>query len=268
MSEDKEVQLDVEDKPLTWGQTVTGQIIEGDQAHLPEPMLRTVGDAYYRDGYAIDATAGDRVLVDFTSDFDAVLILFGPAEEVIGEVPVSADERGKRIPATFGNSGQHRLVVMTSQPSATGRYLVALNDAEAAPPPLAQPVPVMERPISQDRPLVYGQTYRDELEPSDKAYLPDFMPRGGDDFYHDGYTFEGEEGDAVTVSIEADFSAYLYLWSPEGVIVSQSMNFAGADLTHTLEHDGVYRITVTSDWPTASLGDPPHPYALTLEKAE
>ena len=258
-----------QDRDLAPGQTVTGQIIEGDQARVPESYAQVLDDSIYRDGYVIEGQADGSVFVDFTSDFDATLVLFAPDDSVIGEVPVRGVERGRRIPATFGVEGAHRLVVMSASPSQTGRYLVALHEVESAPPPLAQPVTVDAEPLSPDEPLAAGTWVEGRLEEDDLARMPQFMPRGGPDFYHDGFHFSAEAGARVRLQIEADFDPYLFLWSPERVVVSQSMNFRdGSCLEHTLETSGRHRVVVTTNWPSAAMNPDQGAYRLRLDILE
>jgi|GEM_PF-2077100 len=82
----------------------------------------------------------------------------------------------------------------------------------------------------------------------------------------DGYTFEGEEGSAVQINMNADFDTYLELFGPDGTIVTYNDDFNSLNSQigpYVLMQSGEYTI-VARAFGNSSEG----PYRLTLEAVE
>jgi len=116
-------------------------------------------------------------------------------------------------------------------------YVVTMSRASLeAPPSDAEPSNPDVRSIS------YDQTITSRIDDSD----PSTYTHNG---YHDPITFQGNEGDVVTIEMVSEDDTYLQLENPSGTVVTANDDFNGLDSridSYTLEESGEYTIIATS----------------------
>lgn len=202
--------------PITAGQTVTGSLDTSDS--------RLTDDSYF-DLYAYRGQAGETVVVTLrSSDFDAFL-QGGPSSGGSIDVEESDDDGAggtdSRITATIGPSGTYLIRANSLGAGETGRYTLSLESSASSS-------------AGGGNSLRAGQTVSGRLDSSDAQLV--------DDSYFDSYTYSGNAGDRLLVTMtSSDFDTFLSWGRGSG-------NDFSADLT---DDDGAgntnSRIEVTLD---------------------
>ncbi len=186
--------------------------------------------------WTFEAQAGDAVRISMVGSgelTDTYLELFGPDDAFL----VSDDNSGEGNFALIAGymlprTGTYRIVAR-SYAGQSGPYTLSL-----------EPVTVAVQTIA------YGQTLSGTLTA---------------DFPYSYWTFEGTEGDSVTISMVGvgDMDTYLELYGPDGIVLmaddDSGGNSAALIADYVLPRTGVYRIV------GRSLGEP-GPYTLSLTK--
>ncbi|MCX7854669.1 MAG: hypothetical protein N2556_01600 [Anaerolineae bacterium] len=186
--------------------------------------------------WTFEAQAGDAIRVSMVGSeglTDTYLELYGPDDLLL----VSDDNSGE---------GSFALIAGYMLPRAGTYRIVAQSYAgESGPYTLA-----LEQVTVTVQPIAYGQTLSGTLTA---------------DFPYGYWTFEGAEGDTVTVSMVGvgDMDTYLELYGPDGVMLmtddDSGGNYAALIADYALPKTGVYRVV------GRSLGEP-GPYTLSLTK--
>ncbi|MBC7227463.1 MAG: PPC domain-containing protein [Thermoflexales bacterium] len=189
-----------------------------------------------QEAWTFEAQAGDAVRISMVGSeelTDTYLELFGPDDTLL----VSDDESGE---------GSFALIAGYLLPRAGTYRIVAQSYAgESGPYTLS-----LEQVTVTVQSITYGQTLSGTLTA---------------DFPYGYWTFEGAEGDTVTISMVGvgDMDTYLELYGPDGALLmnddDSGGNYAALIAGYVLPRTGVYRIV------GRSLGDP-GPYTMSLAK--
>ncbi|MFN3763041.1 MAG: PPC domain-containing protein, partial [Anaerolineae bacterium] len=185
--------------------------------------------------WTFEAQAGDAVRISMVGSgelTDTYLELFGPDDTLL-----VSDESGE---------GSFALIAGYMLPR-TGTYRIVAQSyaGESGPYTLS-----LEKVTVTVRTIAYGQTLSGTLTA---------------DFPYGYWTFEGVEGDAVTISMVGvgDMDTYLELYGPDGTLLiaddDSGGNYAALIADYPLPQTGVYRVV------GRSLGEP-GPYTLSLLK--
>lgn len=189
------------------------------------------------------AQGGDRVAVRsvLSAGMKATLVLYDPAF-----AELQRDPAGQVVEADLAATGIYFIGLALAEDSPAGTYAVRLTGS-------ASDITAGDEALL---PLVYGDAMRGSLD---------------DDHPADRYSFEGHTNDQVIIRMQAvdrGLDPFLYLYGPEGEIIGQDDDGAGApdaELAVVLPADGRYTV-VASRFGGAS-GASAGGYTLTLEGA-
>lgn len=233
-SEDEAVVVEPEEGQIAYGDTVEG----------------TLDDSEAGVTYTFEGEAGDVVTIRLESDdFDPFLVLLDEDGE---EVTVDDDGAGSLNAQISGfelpEDGTYTIVVTSfsnrsSGTPITGDYVLTLAAGD-------EPVVVQ----SDGDEIAYGDIIEGELSNNAEGVR---------------YTFEGEMGDEVSITLESDdFDAYLILYDEDGNELTFNDDFGGSTdsrISGLLPYSGSYTILVTSfNSVTTGVGVSGE-YTLTLE---
>lgn len=87
------------------------------------------------------------------------------------------------------------------------------------------------------------------LDITDVAPVPTGTPRSDPGYYRELYTFNGQQGRSVQITLSASFDCYLVLLNPDGSLLSlddDSLGGGGSLINTGLTQSGVHTIVVTS----------------------
>ena len=194
-----------------------------------------VDNSYY-DIYAFEGTAGQEVTIEMSSDeIDSYLILLSADGSELAQDDDSGGDKNAKITVTLPIDGTYTFLANSYEAGQSGNYQLKVVTEIPSLPSL----------------FPSGQTLLDELgvlETTD-GILP------SDNSLYDEYTFEGAEGQAVTIRLESEeFNPYVALLDPTGQLVAENDNASPSDknavITITLPMAGSYRVVVNAYEPT------------------
>ena len=238
-----EVAPDPEPTPLTFGQSVEGEISD-DSAQGPS------GGRF--DAWRFSGEEGQRVQVTMRSgDFDSYVEI-GSAEGEFTSLAYDDDGLGEglnsRLNFTIPQTGDY---IVRAQPlggSARGLYALELTDR--GPAPVAGSIMI-------------GATVRGNLTEADSM-------AAGDSSYYDDYRFEVAEGDRLRLTmVSNEFDAFLALGEglAEDFVLINSDDDSLSDTNSLIEHEfdeaGWYTLRANSYSPNATGA-----YVITIERQE
>ena len=248
-------------RPITVGQTVRGELGEGD------PKL---GDDSFYDLYTFQARAGDGVTATLrSSDFDAFLVLGRMNGDEFEEIESDDDKGGgtdSRVSAALPAAGTYALRVNTLYGGKTGAYTLELasgvvedtanggdehdHGGESARTTALHP---------GARPIRPGRTVSDSLRASD--------PEDSDGTYYQDWLYTGRRGERIVVTLRSRaFDSYLQFGrAQEGRFTymdAQDDRGGGNDslMAIALPEDGQYVLRVNT------ISKATGPYSLMLER--
>lgn len=199
-----------------------------------------MGDGSYYDEFVFSGRQGDAVGIDMVSpDFDTFLGL-GIGHGEAWETIVSDDDGGtgtdSRIVVILPETGDYVIRANSLSGGITGAYSIRLGDAPGPGGGATKPL------------IVAGETRVGRLESGDEMLA--------DGSYYDAYTYEGREGELVTITLRSEeFDAYLTLGEVvEGGYeeVGSARDGAGgtdAEISLSLSRTGSYLIRANSRFP-------------------
>jgi serine protease Do len=206
------------------GPTVMGNLDNKDNI-LP------VDNSYY-DIYAFEGTAGQQVTIEMTSDeIDPYLILLSADGSELAQDDDSGGDKNAKITVTLPTDGTYTFLANSYEAGQSGNYQLKVMTTVPGLPSL----------------LPSGQTLIDQqgvLETTD-AVLP------SDNSLYDEYTFEGVEGQSVTIRLESEeFNPYVAILDPQGQLLAENDDVSSSDknavITITLPMAGQYRVVVNA----------------------
>lgn len=201
-----------------------------------------------------------------TVDNGGVTILSGSynAEDVIGELEdngfddESETDSGHTV---MLNAGDQTCTAVSDSSIVTMHSARALSAGEPVTVQTGTPAPsdgiagTFDREVQDLRSMEYGESVRSQLDTNDPQ-------SDGYRGFYEPVTFEGQEGDLVTISMESEpGDTYLMLEDPSGQRVARNDDYDSLNsrIEHTLQSSGEYTIIATS----FSANDT-FPYTLTL----
>ena len=215
-------------RSISYGETREGEIDEDDP--------REQRQRGYHEPVTFDGERGDIVSVEMTaSEGSPMVALFRSTDEgqplAYGTSDGSSGTAGIEN-ATLPADGEYTIVATSRDPEATFGYDLSIEktgDRANVDPDL--------------RTIEYGETAASVLNESD--------PRSSEyRGYHEPVTFEGSQGDVITVDMTSQGDTYLMLEGPNGTAVAENDDGGeglNARLTHVvLPADGEYTIYATS----------------------
>ena len=220
-------------RPIQSGETLQGTLAGSD------PRL---GDDSHYDLFAYAGRAGETVVFTMrSSDFDAYLAvgtLQGSDITVEQSDDDSAGGTDAEITVVVGASGAVTVRTNSLSANQTGRYTL---QAEAVGRPAGQAKPS----AATGTVLRAGETARGNLTASD--------PTLGDDSHYDLYTYQGEAGDEVVVTLRSSaFDAFLSAGTVSGTTLSieatddDSGGGSDARVAMTAGYSGQFTVRVNS----------------------
>lgn len=233
---------------IRFGTAVTGSLTDGDCAALRR-------DGSKGDNYTFLGAAGQNVTIEMAASFDTFLFLVGPDGDLVAEND-DADGSNSRIQAGLSSSGTYRVEAVGYDGSSRGAYSLTLTGGRDASAVTVAPRP--SAPPCSTAGIVAGQSVTGTLTDGDCA-----VPRRSES-KADRYTFQGNAGQSMTITMRASFDTYLFLVDPSGNVVSENDDADGTNSqtqvrlpnsgTYTIEatgYDGnargAYTLTVTSN---------------------
>ncbi|NJO41469.1 MAG: trypsin-like serine protease [Cyanobacteria bacterium CRU_2_1] len=181
-------------------------------------------DQSYFDAYTFEGTAGQQVVIQMSSsEFNPYLILLSPGGDNLAQDDDSAGGTSSRIEITLPMDGIYTVLANTLSSGETGNYNLELSTTGTSPVLL-----------------------------EDEGMLgPNSQVLESDGSLYEEYTFEGDAGQTVTISMESgDFDTYLILLGPDEQVVGQNDDASPSTLNSllivTLPATGTYRIIANS----------------------
>ncbi|MEO1298595.1 MAG: trypsin-like peptidase domain-containing protein, partial [Cyanobacteria bacterium J06636_16] len=234
-----------EPESITLNNTVTG-LLGNESDVLP--------DGSYFNAYVFEGRQGQQVAIEMNSrDVDSYLILLSLDDDALYlEDDDSAGDFNARLETTLPADGSYIIIANSFAEGEQGQYDLSLNDlggsntAQGSNPTETAPGPTGDFILQQTGQLAPG----DEIAPDNTLF--------------DLYTFEGQAGQLVTISVESqEFDTYLVLVDSSGQVLADNddidANTTNSQITTTLPISGVYRIIVNG-YSTADQGS----YSLTV----
>jgi O6-methylguanine-DNA--protein-cysteine methyltransferase len=215
-------------RTISYGETREGELDEDDPReqrqrgyHEPVTFDGERGDIV---SVEMTATDGAPMVALFRSTDDGQPLAYGTGEGSSGTAAIEN--------ATLPADGEYTIIATSRDPEATFEYELGLEktgDRADVDPDL--------------RTIEYGETAASVLNETD--------PRANEyRGYHEPVTFEGSQGDVITVDMTSQGDTYLMLEGPNGTAVAENDDGGeglNARLTHVvLPTDGEYTIYATS----------------------
>jgi hypothetical protein len=230
------------------GQSLQGTLQEGDQ-------VLTAGE--FMDLYSFTGSAGETYSISMTStEIDPYIIFIHPdgTQEDNDDARIGSYDAG--LVVTLRGDGECQIGATSYAPRETGLYQVTVARAGAPEPVPVPPVtPPVTPPTSPVTPPTEEGIVMGELTNQDAQLY------GGE--YADAYTFRGQAGQQVSISMESSaIDTYLILTAPSGDTEDNDdahPNTLNSMIQTTLPETGEYTITCTTYAPE-ELG----PYILTF----
>lgn len=194
-------------------------------------------DNSYFDAYTFEGTAGQRVLVEMSSeDLNSYLILLSPGGDNIAQDDDSAGNKDSRLEVTLPEDGIYTILANTYSAGEIGDYTLNLATSGISPILLKE---------------------EGSLGPNSQILQSDGSP-------FQEHVFPGRAGQTVTISLESeDFDPFLIVVGPDDQVIGQnddaSARTLNSLLTVTLPATGSYRI-IANAYDRAGQGN----YILTV----
>lgn len=199
----------------------------------------TLPSGEFYDTFAFTANEGDRLIIDMISeDFDTYLILHYP-DGLQEDYDDYMDSSNSHIEIRLNQTGEYYLLTTSYSTGETGGYSLTMDYGTSSSTTTVEASPPITPPPSTQ---------------GDYVRISEALNRGDDTLssgeYYDQYTFLGNRGDRINISLSSDdFDTYLMLIAPSGQqeenddISDDNRNSA---LEITLDETGEYELYVTS----------------------
>lgn len=190
------------------------------EGKLDEESNVLPSDNSYFNAYTFEGGAGQRITIEMDSpDLNSYLILLSPEGDNIAQDDDSAGEKNSRIEVTLPIDGLYTVLANTYGAGETGGYTLELSTSGISPILLKE---------------------QGTLGPDSQVLQSDGTP-------YQEYTFQGRQGQSITVLMESeDFDTFLILVGPDEQVIGQnddaSSGTLNSVLTMTLPATGTYRI--------------------------
>ena len=220
---------DREPESIALNNTVTG-LLDNESNILP--------DGSYFNAYVFEGRQGQQVAIEMNSrDVDSYLILLSLDDDGLYlEDDDSAGNFNARLETTLPIDGSYIIIANSFAEGEQGRYDLSLSDLGGG-----------NTAQSGDAQATPDQTGNFILQEAGQLALGDQV--APDDTLFDLYTFNGQAGQLVTISLESqEFDTYLVLVDDAGQVLADNDDVdsttTNSQITTTLPRNGVYRIIV------------------------
>lgn len=229
-------------RPIRPGQNVTGTLAETDAVEDD--------DSYY-DTYTFTAQRGQRFQIDMQGEFDTFLnfgkIDGGTFTSIRTDDDGAGEGTNSRLRVTISDPGEYVIRANSVGAGATGPYTLVLTERQAG------------ATVATPRPIEPNAEVNGTLDDSD--------PQGEDESYYDYWTYDGQQGERLRITLAAEgFDTYVTLGTLQnGVFNEIDSNDDGPEGTNslleaTLPSAGTFVIRVK-----ALSGEHEGPYTLKVE---
>jgi S1-C subfamily serine protease len=207
------------------------------KGNLSQESSTLPSDNSYFDAYTFDAAAGQRVVIEMTSDdLNPYLILLSSDGGNIAQSGQRSGEKLSQIEITLPIEGTYTILANSLSAGETGQYTLNVST------PGISPVLLQEEGTLGDN----SQTLPEDGSP------------------YNEYELVGEEGQTISIYLESeDFDTFLVLTDENGEMVAQNDDASPSNLnsliTVTLPASGTYRILANA-FDSTGRGD----YTLTV----
>ena len=213
--------------PATPGQTITGELAQGDAQ---------LSSGEFVDTFPLTGQQGQRFDIRLSSEaFDTYVAITGPNDyHEFNDDDVQSNSRNSRLVVALPTAGQYVVHVTSYQPGEHGAYRLDINPTNEVP----------ESPgiAATGDTINAGQQMAGALQQGDQTL------RSGE--FVDTYRFAGTAGERVTIDMASSaFDSYLMLIAPSGAQEDNDDAVQGqpnARLETTLAESGQYAIAATS----------------------
>jgi len=213
-------------KELSYGASIEGALTTLDGTSR-------LGGRRFADDYTFEGNAQDAVAIEIVSEeLDTYLLLYGPDGSLLTFNDDYGESTGSYIWYSLSVEGTYTVEVTSYDINETGSYRVSLLSNEDAGPGRSVTV------------LQIGDTIEGSLSETDGGSRLDGS------HYADDFSFNGNSGDVIVVSLESSiFDTYLFLYDERGIPLAQNDDFSGTSqslITYELQATGAYTVEVTS----------------------
>jgi serine protease Do len=177
-------------------------------------------DNSYYNAYTFEGEAGQRVTIEMASDdLNAYLILLSPDGSNFAQDDDSAGRGNSRLEVTLPENGIYTILANSFAAGETGQYTLKVSTAGISPVLLQE---------------------EGRLGPGSQVLESDGS-------FYEEYSFQGRQGQAVTISLESsEFDPFLILVAPDDQVIAQNDDASSRTLNSllaiTLPTTGTYRI--------------------------
>jgi len=184
-------------------------------------------DGSYFDAYTFEGQQGQQVVIEMSSsDVNAYLILLSPNGDNLSQDDDGAGNSNARLVATLPRSGVYTVLANTRLAGETGDYRLQVSALDRAPSTGAANTLILQEQGSLG------------------ATSPVWREDGS---LYEEYTFQGTQGQQVTITMESnEFDTYLMLFDEGWQILDQnndaSPQSTNSTLVVTLPYTGTYRV--------------------------
>jgi len=213
-------------KELSYGASIEGALTTLDGTSR-------LGGRRFADDYTFEGNAQDAVAIELVSEeLDTYLLLYGPDGSLLAFNDDYGESTGSYIWYSLSVEGTYTVEVTSYDINETGSYRVSLLSNEDAGP---------GRSVTE---LQIGVAIEGSLSETDGR------SRLEGSHYADDFSFNGNSGDVIVVSLESSvFDTYLFLYDERGIPLAQNDDFSGTSqslITYELQTTGTYTVEVTS----------------------
>lgn len=182
-------------------------------------------DNSYFNAHTFEGRAGQRIRITMNSNqIDPYLLLYGPNQNFLGENDDNGNSRNAQLELTLPTNGTYFIFANSYGASEQGQYELVVND--------------LDRSISN-----YLLNESGILNTQDDRLT--------DNSLYDSYSFNGQQGQTVTITLNSDdFDTYLLLIDEQGNKIAENddmaQNTSNSAIDITLPYTGKYQVIVNA----------------------
>jgi len=210
--------------------------LDGDSKVLP------VDNSYY-DLYSFEGREGQQITIEMTSsEIDSYLILLSSNNRELAQDDDSGGDRNAKITITLPEDDTYKLLANSYEAGQSGDYQLRIVAGDGFSSSPSSRSPSLLRSLLDRQRSILNEV--GTLEPSDSVLESDGS-------LYDEYTFEGSQGQQITIRLESsDFDPYLVIFGPDGNVLGENDDLSSSNnnsfLRVVLPEDGSYRILVNA----------------------
>jgi serine protease Do len=172
-----------------------------------------------------------------SSEIDPYLILLSSSNRELAQDDDSGGDRNAKITITLPEDDTYKLLANSYEAGQSGDYKLRIVAGSSS-----SPSPSLLRSLLERQTSILNEV--GTLESSDSVLESDGS-------LYDEYTFEGRQGQQITIRLESsDFDPYVVIFGPNGNVVGENDDLSESNnnsfLRVVLPEDGSYRILVNA----------------------